>query len=336
MFKSLLAKTLIIILAGIILITIFNNLNTNSNLLIKPQSAKRVWLIKSVDTMKYSRDLSLEKLDEPLFNLTIDSQIKVIKNLNANYVALGTPYDEKFIPILTRWVNSARKNGLKVWFRGNFSAWEGWFGENKNSISRDDHIQKTRDFIKNNPDLFKNGDIFSSCPECENGGPGDPRINGDVKGHRSFLITERNAALEEFAKIGKKVTVLDSMNFDVAKQLMDKETAEAMGGIVVIDHYVKTPQKLADDVDYLHRQTDAQIFLGEFGVPIPDIHGDLNPQQQVQWTEEALKLLSGKKHLIGLNYWVGIGGSTAIFNKDLTPKPAAEMLKKYFSLLNLD
>lgn len=292
----------------------------------------RTWQIKSIDTMKYSRDLSSEKLSTPSFDSVIDSQTKIIKSLNANYVAIGTPYDEKFIPMLTRWVKAARKQNLKVWFRGNFSSWEGWFGKKRNSITREQHIQLTRDFIKNNPDLFENGDVFSSCPECENGGPGDPRINRDVEGHRKFLVSERNASLEEFQKIGKVITVLDSMNFDVARLVMDQQTAQAMGNIIAIDHYVISPAQLAQDIDDLANATGAKIFLGEFGVPIPDIHGKYTEEAKTVWIEDALNLISKKQSVIGVNYWVAVGGSTSLFKDNLEPKPASVVVKKYFSL----
>ena len=303
--------------------------------IISPVKQGRVWQIKSVDTMKYSRDLSLEKLNNLSFDAVINAQVKAIKELNATHVAIGTPYDDRFIPILTRWVNSARKYGLNVWFRGNFAGWEGWFGESR-SLSREEHLRLTREFIQKHPDLFRNGDIFSPCPECENGGPGDPRQNGDVAGHRKFLIDEKNVAEEEFKKIGKKVTVIDSMNYDVANLVMDQNTASAMGNIIGIDHYVKSPQRLAQDIEKLAAKTNAQIFLGEFGAPIPDIHGQLNEQEQADWIDEALALTTKQKELIGINYWVGFGGSTRIFNDDNSPKPAAEVIKKYFSLIRLD
>ena len=296
---------------------------------------KRTWQIRSADTMKYSRDLSLEKNNDPTFDQTINSQVKGIKNLNATHVAIGTPYDQKFNPMIKRWVKATREENLNVWFRGNFSSWQGWFGEDK-SENRQNHTEMIRSFIKNNPGLFEDGDIFSPCPECENGGPGDPRANGDVVGHRRFLIDERNAALEEFEKIGKKVMVLDSMNFDVAQLVMDQETAKAMGGIILIDHYVKTPESLEADVKYLAAKTGAKIMLGEFGAPIPDIHGKMTDEQQAEWIENALALLKDDRELIGLNYWVSVGGSTAIFKGDNTPKPAAQVLKKYFSLPSLD
>lgn len=327
------AKILLIIVIGFFLGFLIDSLQKPSGKkIVSPKKVERIWQIKSVDTMKFSRDLSQEKLRNFSFDREIDSQVKAIKNLNANYIAIGTPYDERFTPILTRWVKSARKYDLKVWFRGNFSGWEGWFGEKKNSITREEHTQITRDFIKNNPELFKNGDIFSPCPECENGGPGDPRNNGDVEGHRSFLVSERNAALEEFQKIGKKITVLDSMNYDVATLVMDQQTTQAMGGIIAIDHYVFTPEKLAQDIGDLANTTGAKIFLGELGVPIPDIHGNLSNAHQADWIEEALKLLSSKEEVIGLNYWVAVGGSTSLFKDNLEPKPASVVIKKYFSL----
>ena len=335
MNKKLLIISSALALFFLILILLKSAKQNKNEKIISPVKQGRVWQIKSVDTMKYSRDLSLEKLNNLSFDAVINAQVKAIKELNATHVAIGTPYDDRFIPILTRWVNSARKYGLNVWFRGNFAGWEGWFGESR-SLSREEHLRLTREFIQKHPDLFRNGDIFSPCPECENGGPEDPRHQTPVAEHRKFLIDQRNAALEEFNRIGKKVTVLDSMNFDVAKLVMDRETAGAMGGIVAIDHYVKNPQKLSQDIADLAAKTDAKIFLGEFGVPIPDIHGRLSDEEQAVWVEEVLSMISRRNYVIGINYWVSHGGSTEIFAKDNLPKPAAKVLKSYFSLKNLD
>lgn len=330
-------KTTSIIIFALIILFVARELNNDSKReIINPKIEERTWMIKSVDTMKYSRDLSQERLKDESFDSEINAQVKAIKSLNANYIAIGTPYDEKFVPILSRWVSAARKNNLKVWFRGNFSGWEGWFGKRKGSISREEHTELLRNFINNNPDLFRDGDIFSPCPECENGGPGDPRIAADVELYRKFLIDERNAALDEFGKLGKRISVLDSMNFDVARLVMDKETAKAMGNIVAIDHYVKSPQKLAEDVDYLSDKTGAKIFLGEFGAPIPDIHGLYTEEAQADWIEDALSHISKKQSVIGVNYWVAVGGSTALFKADLEPKKASVVIKNYFSLKDLN
>ena len=63
------------------------------------------------------------------------------------------------------------------------------------------------------------------------------------------------------------------MNGDVAKLVMDKQTTASMDGIVVIDHYVATPEQLALDIRRIAEGSGGNVVLGEFGVPIPNIHG---------------------------------------------------------------
>lgn len=290
---------------------------------------KQWWSVQSVDTMKYSRDLSREKIKSVTFDAVIDAQVKNIAETGATHVAIATPYDDEFIPMLTRWVAAARKYNLGVWFRGNFSGWEQWFDRPR--MSRDDHLKQTLAFIHSNPDLFVDGDIFTACPECENGGPGDPRMTGDVDGFRLFMVTEHTAIASAFTDIGKRVTInYNSMNYDVASLVMDQATTSSMGGVVAIDHYVASPKKLAEDVTRLARASGGKIFLAEFGAPIPDIHGDMNDERQAQWLEEALYQLSTLPDLIGVNYWVNVGGSTQLWNSDNAPKSGVAVLTKYF------
>lgn len=288
------------------------------------------WQIQSIDTMKYSRDMAQVNLGNPSFDTTIDTQIRNIAGTGANFVALGTPYDDEFLPILKRWVTAARKYNLHVWFRGNFSGWEGWFNYPK--ITRSDHQAKLVLFIHNNPDLFADGDIFTACPECENGGPGDPRQTGDVSGHRQFLISETQSAQHEFDAMGKKVVAgYTSMNYDVAKTIMDPATTHALGGVVTIDHYVASPDKLASDVTDIARQSGGKIFLGEFGAPIPDINGDMNESSQNTWVNAVMTNLIKSPELIGVNYWVSVGGSTEIWDEKGNPTAAVATLTNFFT-----
>lgn len=324
----------ILFIAGFLyLLSAAGEINKQKEFLFKEQN-KRQWLVKSVDTMKFSRDVAAEKSNDDSFNTTIEEQIKSIVSTGATHVTVDTPYDEQFYPFLLRWVKSARRHRLNIWFRGNFSGWQGWFGYPKN-LTQIEHIEQTRNFIKNHSEIFLNGDIFSPCPECENGGEGDPRATQLVDVYRQFLINERLAALEEFSKIEKKVMVIDSMNYDVASLIMDRDTAAAMGGIVVIDHYVKTAEQMKNDIESLSRKTNAKIILGEFGAPIPDIHGRMSEQEQAKWIDESLALIVKQPELIGINYWVSHGGSTAIFNSRNMQKPAARILEIYFKLDSL-
>lgn len=288
------------------------------------------WEFQSIDTMKFSRDESSHFLTSPkdLFD-TSESQVKMIAETGATHVAIATPYDPEFLPVLREWVTAARRYKLHVWFRGNWSGWEGWFDHAK--ISRDDHLAKTKAFIEDNPDLFEDGDAFSACPECENGGPGDPRMTGDVSGHRAFLIKEHQVMSDAFASIDKDVSVnYNSMNADVAKLIMDPATTKALGGIVAIDHYVKDPVKLDKDVTDIAKKSGGKVVLGEFGAPIPDINGSMTESQQSLWIQYVLQLLAKNPNLVGLNYWTSVGGSTAIWGDGNKPKAAVGTLTHFF------
>ena len=313
------------LLGALIFVFMFRKTNGQS-VMLKKQSW---WDIQSIDTMKYSRDVAREKAKDTTFDTEIDTQVRLISETGATHVAIATPYAEEFLPFLKRWIAAARKYELKVWFRGNVPGWEGWF--DYENITREEHIRMIREFILANGELFEEGDIFSSCPECENGGPGDPRNTGDATGHRKFLIDEYRVTSDAFRKIGKNVrSNFAPMNGDVANLIMDKDTTRALGGIVVIDHYVGDKQKLAADIKEIAEKSGGRVILGEFGAPIPDIHGDLDPTEQALWIEEALNALAGIDELEGINYWTGFGGSTRLWEGNYKERPAVEVIKKYF------
>lgn len=288
------------------------------------------WDVQAIDTMKYSRDPSAQYLsDRNRLNTISDQMAKDIAATGATHMVVATPYDEQFLPVLKTWVAAARKYNLKVWYRGNWSGWEGWFGYS--GITRDQHYQKTEDFIIKNAELFQEGDIFSACPECENGGPGDPRLNGDAEGHRAFLIREYQMMSKTFREAGKNIQVnYNSMNGDVAELIMDKETTQALGGIVVVDHYVDSPEELNQDITDIAQKSGGKVILGEFGAPIPDIHGNMTDAEQAEWINQSLKLLSQNSNLTGLNYWTNMGGSTAIWTDKSVAKPAVQVITSYF------
>jgi len=325
MKKKLFYKIIIlVIMIGIIVLILFWGQNKNTN------GYTTIWSFQSIDTMKYSRDLSRQKLNDKSFDAVIDTQVKNIAATGVTHVAIDTPYDDEFFPMLQRWVDAARKYNLKVWFRGNFSGWEGWFGYTK--ITREEHIVKTQEFILKHKDIFEDGDIFTACPECENGGPGDPRVTGDIEGHRQFLIDEYLVTKSAFKQIGKNVeSNYDSMNGDVASVVMDRETTKALDGIVTIDHYVATPEQLVAKIHEIAGKTGGKIVLGEFGVPIPDINGDMTQDQQAAWISQALKLLENSPDVIGMNYWTNVGSTTALWNDDGSERKAVSAIKNFYN-----
>ena len=100
---------------------------------------------------------------------------------------------------------------------------------------------------------------------------------------------------------------------------------------MVIDHYVPTPQKLEADIRQIAILSGGKIVLGEFGVPIPDIHGKLTEEAQSIWVDEALQRISKISELVGVNYWTSVGGSTEIWNEDGSPEKAVEVLTYYYT-----
>lgn len=292
-------------------------------------AAERFFHVQAIDTMKFSRDIAREKMNDVSYDKEIDIQTSNIAHTGATHIAIATPYDDEFIPYMRRWVNAARTHNLKVWFRGNFSGWEGWFDYPK--IRRKEHSKMLQRFIVNNLDLFENGDVFTSCPECENGGEGDPRITRDIDGFRTFLILENTIAQEAFASMNKDViTNYYSMNGDVAQLIMDKETTRKLGGVTTIDHYVSTPEKLVADVRNMAKDSGGKVVLGEFGAPIPDIHGDMTEQEQADWVDHALEQVIKSNVVQSVSYWTSRGGSTMLWNDDNSPRKVVETLIKYY------
>lgn len=288
------------------------------------------WELQAIDTVKDSRDRARERATDERFLSTIDMQVKLISETGATHLAIGTPYDEEFYPFMKKWVDSARRHNLKLWFRGNFSGWENWF--DYATITEAEHKQKLSKFLDDNHDLFEEGDIFTPCAECENGAIGDPRNTGRVDEYRQFLIDEYKIAKEKLRITGNDVASnYFPMNGDVARLIMDKETTRALGGIVVIDHYVRSPAQLAEDVRYIAERSGGKIVLGEIGAPIPDIHGDYTDDQQAQWLKESLLELAKIESVIGVNYWTGFNSTTQIWNNSGDPGKSVRVLKDFFS-----
>jgi hypothetical protein len=320
----IIASALLVIL---VILTLFVRKPTQ-----KPPAKLGVWEVQSVDTVKYSRDVARQFLNDPNFDAVIENQIALISSLGITHLAIGTPYDPEFVPYLRRWVRIARDYDLKIWFRGNLSGWEGWF--DYGPITKEERKRGIEELILQNSDIFSDGDIFTSCTECENGRSSDPRVTGDVAGYRRFLIEEYSVSRAAFEKIGKKVdSNYFSMNADVARLVMDKKTTSALGGIVVIDHYVATPEKLENDIREMAKISGGNVILGEFGVPIPDIHGELSEKEQAHWLDEAMARISRIESLKGVNYWTSFGGSTQIWENAGRMRKIGDVIRKYYFYL---
>lgn len=290
------------------------------------------WKYQCLDTMKYSRDTARAwNGKENELQKEINLQIAAIKTLGANCVSLGTPYNAEFVPFMKKWVDAARKNNLHVWFRGNIPEWEGWFDFPKLKNPAEHHA-KIYAFVTQNPDLFQEGDIFTPAPEAENGGAGDPRMTGKRQEFNDFLFVSYDNCMNAFAKIEKKVTCgFFSTNFDVARESLDKDTVQKIGRVVTIDHYVSNLTRYTADIKMLNLKYGAEVAIGEFGAPIPDLNGTMNEEEQANYIGDLMKIFYENREIIpAINYWTLRGGSTAILNDNDTLRQAANTITKYF------
>lgn len=289
------------------------------------------WRYQCIDTMKTSRDRAQELVSKPAALEIVRAEVELVAQSGATCIAIGTPYDEEFLPYLKLWVDEARKQKLHVWFRGNFSAWEGWFGREKD-MTTEQHLTATTAFITANPDLFEDGDIFTSAPEAENGGPFTGRTRDEFPAMREFLVQKKQSADNAFNQINKNiVTNWFSMNGWIGRNMYDDATLEQTGRLITIDHYTSSVEKMDTDLKDYKDNLKADLVIGEFGAPIPDLNRNMTADQQAQYLDELMKVFFLRRdHVKGLNYWTLKGGTTALINEEGTPRPSYEILKNYF------
>lgn len=291
--------------------------------------ATTLWQYQCIDTMKLSRDSARALMHDARTDLIITNQVTAIKNLGANCIAIDTPYDEEFIPYLKRWVDKAREKKLHVWFRGNFSGWEQWF--NYKQITPQEHLQKTKRFILSHADLFQDGDIFTPVPEVENGWPGNFKLES-VPDIRQFLKDEYVVSSEAFQSIHKHVeTNWFSMSGGAAQATINQSTADTLGRLVTIDHYVKSPDVMDKFITYFHNTYHANVVIGEFGAPIPDLNGNMSEQEQAAFVDSIFFELYKYKNIVrGVNYWTLTDSSTALLHNYHSERQVADVIRKYF------
>ncbi len=83
-----------------------------------PLTSAGRWSIRSVDTMKVSRDT----LKRPLTDRAIAAVVALDARLRLTHVTADVYYDDP--AYLGRWVRAIRAAGLRVWFRSHWYAWE--------------------------------------------------------------------------------------------------------------------------------------------------------------------------------------------------------------------
>lgn len=289
--------------------------------------------IKSVDTQIISKHWG------KVGKNNIQDQVELIKGLNANFVAVSTPYDNP--ELLKEWANEIHKAGMSVWFRSHWLSWEG--DENHPSdMTIKEYLDKTSSFIKANPVLFKSGDAFTVCVEPEQVFTARGTDVYDWYSYNKFIVDQIDVANEAFADIGYSGEIHTnwiSMNGWVVENALEEETVEKME-VITVDHYPNqkvilpsdiAAKNLADDLDRIYAKWKKPIILGEWGYNIEQEVSDLDQEEVIR---DTLAVLSEKSYLIGLNYWSHMGNNSRLISDkegtSLILRPAAKHLRDFY------
>lgn len=295
------------------------------------------WTVRSIDTQVVSKHWE---------NVTRDSiinQVKLIKETGANYVAIGTPYNR--LDDMRIWVEEIHNAGLNVWFRSHWNEWEGDWGV-PSTLKPDEYLERTRVFILQNPELFKEGDSFSMCVEAENVGVGigNKFLNWDE--FKKFVLNEivvSNKAFEEIGLKGKVHTNWLSLNAWTVENIVDKDFANNIG-LITVDHYAGQSSTIGEldnstdlvnktikDLEYYHKKFGVPVLLGEWGY---QIYQEVSDVRQANVINQMFMKLRTLDFLVGVNYWVHMGNTSSLFMDEYgsnpTPRLGSEVLRNYY------
>lgn len=273
------------------------------------------WEIKSIDTQIISRHW----LNVPKESIRI--QVAMLKALGVNYIAVATPYDRK--DELTTWVNEIHGQGLHVWFRCHWSRWEGTDGKPAN-MTPQEYLDETYNFIKSNPQLFREGDSFTMAVEAEQVGVGLGRRFPSWDKYREFLLAEIDYSNRAFKEIGlerKIYTNWLSANGWVVENQFNKDLVEKLK-LITIDHYAPQSQTLGvfddpdkysktmnDDLERIYKKWKTPILIGEWGY---QIHQDAPEELQADMIRRVMNIMKRKSYIVGMNYWAHMGNHSKI------------------------
>jgi hypothetical protein len=288
--------------------------------------------------MKETKDRICGQRDQAF----IDRFVGKAKELGVNFIAVETPYDNpgcgSSVDYTLRWINTIRREGLKVWHRHMPLAFEGIYDTPK---LKSDYLGMIGDYIRHHREMFQEGDIFTPIPEPQNGGIAGVTYCGSglclFDSKESFNQWLRNAmdtAEEAFSQIGLAGKVkVGYFGFDgfVAwgsnnpdwDGILEDATIQKMGNLT-IDHY---PELIGQTMEQGLNEVMAKypglpIIIGEWGSA-----GSSDVEQQVKNSMGACK----RPGIVGFNYWhLGMGGNEALINEDFSNRPQFDDVQSFF------
>ncbi len=297
------------------------------------------WNIQSVSSMKETKDRVCNQRSASF----IQQWVNEAANLGVNYIAVETPYDNpscgNAVAYTTAWVQAIHARGLHVWHRHMPLAFEGIYNTPKNPSI--DYLQLISSYIRANPTLFQDGDIFTPIPEPQNGGiqgitycSNSICIFPSAAGFNQWLRSAMTTSAGAFQQIGLGGRIkIGYFGFDGFVTwgdnnpdwhgILEDATIAQMGNIT-IDHYPElVGDTMANDLNELQaRYPTTPIIIGEWGT----VTGG-NTVQQVQDSMGAAR----RTNIVGFNYWhMGVGGNEGLINEDFSHNPQYATVQSFF------
>ena len=317
------------------------------------------WRIRSVDTMKLSRDT----LKAPLNDRQIAAVVRLDARLHLTNVTADVYYDAP--DYMMRWVSAIRAAGLHVWFRAHWYAWENHrvsvvvrgrtrLATVAGSMTPQAYIGATRLFLRQHTALFRNGDIFDFCPEPENGaywlkkyGKGWSWHSNEAAKHafNMFIRSGVRMAATTLANRGLGGVVVTAISVDssIALRLLSAPTVTRLG-MITLDLYPErrtsdpavATSRLVSEIKSVHDRWGVPVLVGEHGYPRDKYVDDVT---QARVLRAELAGVARLPYVLGLNYWVdaggpGYGGYTNLYrlvNGAWTIRPAAQILARAYA-----
>ncbi len=307
--------------------------------------------ITSIDTMKESKDLvSMSDAD-------VRQSVSQLAAMNTKYITVDN--NMEYAAYARQWVQAIRASGKSVWFRVHPDRWEGDHNTPAD-MTPDQYLASARQWILNNPDFFKSGDILDINPEAENSpywkatyGPNWSWQNAPNQATDAFnqfqvdLKMTADNALGQLGISGVDTGVRSTTDwFAYHPEALYPSTVAYLGHIT-IDGYpdadTTDPQQAAsiwvNNLTQMYNIRKTPILIGEMGYS-NNINVDDTTQQRVIAAEmQAIGQLS---FVEGINYWVGMGSSgtpslTQVFvgtHGAWRWRPAAHTLADFFMSKN--
>ena len=304
--------------------------------------------------MKDSRDT-----DYPTTQQMSDTQIKQEVNLivaqNANYITDDAFYD--YPSYMALWANDIHAAREHVWFRPHFNCWELDNGCSA-QMTPGEYLSSLTDFIINNYEIFKPGDIFDPCSEPEdsnywqntfgNNWSWQDAPNGGTDAYNNFMIDLSQTAQTALQQHGIDglITNIRSTNswWPQNPRSLYPSTIKTLGYIsydsypegTTTDPATATASRVNELNSIIQDNPGVPIVLGEFGYS-NDV--DVDDTTQASVLNAEITAITPYSQIVGLNYWVGAGGPgyggyTNIFTGtrgDWQARPSAADLAQYFA-----